>query len=642
MYSVLILNQKTMEYFQEFYPLFIESINEGKMGICRWMEAGDTIDSALPDLREQVEDKESWRAIIVRMEDDDPMMAFASTPYNPFDFKYYREEKRPYQESPVPIVRLTNILGGPPAPDIQYESEVVKENNKAPRLIYKSKHNKEDEDIWADLRRKYDYAAPRPEEMILISIRKKLPDRDDLKQAWKIDYEMASSDFWKVNHYGDRTRFIVYDLENEGSIRRDADHFIFWTQVLLLICNSIDPDMLQAYRLYRMNLIIDKKLLAKHMQDNIRRLHGATFFLDQLLETNERKLLESRHELPEYEIEVPVSIDFPSKRELTEGGDHFPVVSFSINKDLRQWESSVLESDARMREAVANAEMAMDESAERLRHVRTMNPAEIDPLSKFQEKRMKGDLLSLYHEIISIQRELPGDEDDQNKGKKLAAMSVRQRLLSRITSGKILGIALLIILLTAMSILVVIPARETFNVGSKSAVITNIILMIDIMVVPILILVIAQNIDLSARILNFHVAQQKSVERLSDNSNMYADFLSAIASHSRGMSYLQTAKSRLFVKNGIYAAVDKHKKAIDQMIYYLRRWKKAFYLDVSFDNEIYDDLVLDIFVNPNECTVYTLEYGNNYRVPVNRSGHKIDSPFEFVKKMELVREEIYD
>ena len=50
MYSVLIQNQKTMESFRQFHPIFMEAISDEKIGICQWLEAGTTIDTTVPGL----------------------------------------------------------------------------------------------------------------------------------------------------------------------------------------------------------------------------------------------------------------------------------------------------------------------------------------------------------------------------------------------------------------------------------------------------------------------------------------------------------------------------------------------------------------------------------------------------------------
>ena len=78
MYSVIIQNKRTMESFGQFHPLFSETLEKGEVGICQWMEAGITVEDALPELINLVEGKESWRAVIVRIQDEEDRAAQAS------------------------------------------------------------------------------------------------------------------------------------------------------------------------------------------------------------------------------------------------------------------------------------------------------------------------------------------------------------------------------------------------------------------------------------------------------------------------------------------------------------------------------------------------------------------------------------
>ena len=39
-----------MELFHQFHPLFLEQLNAGSIGLCRWLEAGTSVETALPEL----------------------------------------------------------------------------------------------------------------------------------------------------------------------------------------------------------------------------------------------------------------------------------------------------------------------------------------------------------------------------------------------------------------------------------------------------------------------------------------------------------------------------------------------------------------------------------------------------------------
>ena len=157
MYSVLIQNKKTMESFHEFHPLFLETLGKDIV-LCRWLEAGTTIDTALPELSQLTDSVEKWRAIIVHVEDEEEMRKYERHPDNPYDFLINSSKADATKESPVPLIRLTHMLGGVPAPEIEYESRVVAEKAKVPRTIYVPKPRGEETRLHAELLERYNVA----------------------------------------------------------------------------------------------------------------------------------------------------------------------------------------------------------------------------------------------------------------------------------------------------------------------------------------------------------------------------------------------------------------------------------------------------------------------------------------------------
>ena len=135
MYSVLIQNQQTADAFAKYHPFFLEALNSNSIGLCKWIETGTSIDTALPELRELTDNKEHWRAIIVRMEDGEAMKSFAASKRNPFDFEINQDHDTSVHESEVPLIRLTHMLGGVPAPDMEFKSVEIREPHKAVRTI---------------------------------------------------------------------------------------------------------------------------------------------------------------------------------------------------------------------------------------------------------------------------------------------------------------------------------------------------------------------------------------------------------------------------------------------------------------------------------------------------------------------------
>ena len=642
MYSVLIQNQKTSESFQEFHPLFMETINSGQLGVCRWLESGTTIDTALPELTKMVEDKEEWRAIIVRVFDEEDMSQYDYSSQNPFDFKYYHEEGHGYQESPIPLVRVTNILGGMPTPDIKYEATIVQEENKSPKIVYRPKKSDDENRIYQELNEKYDYDGKSPSEIILVSIRMaKKEKRENIERVWTNHKEIESSAFWKKNAYSPQCRFVVYDMKKQGSVQYTADMFKFWTGVLLLVQNEIDTDELQAYRLYKMDLGIDRNILEDSIQKSVDCMQGARYYMQQILRREHNRHFNQERKLPDYKLEVPVVFDVPRSGDMNVETSGFSLISRNLGGDLKQWNSSRREAEYKLKKVVAKAEIALDESAERMRGLRTMQESDVLKLDKYQNRMMDADLQNIYSTMQDLQQELPDnnamDENVQNR-----AEDVKKSILDRITSSQIVGIILIMLLLMALTILPGLIVYTISNIGSKSSIASFVLLLADVFVIPIAIMVWGQSRDVKEKISKYNHALNLAVRKISENAGVYSDFLSSIVSHSRGKSYLQILQNKKFSVSNKHRTIERHMRAVDAMVDTLDKWSRAFYLDINFNSGYCEDNEFDIRVRPAQNRLYTLEYGKEYQIPLNKSGQKVYTNYEFVTKMELTREELYD
>ena len=79
------------------------------------------------------------------------------------------------------------------------------------------------------------------------------------------------------------------------------------------------------------------------------------------------------------------------------------------------------------------------------------------------------------------------------------------------------------------------------------------------------------------------------------------------------------------------------------MLSRLKGWSKAHHLDVDFSSIRPETRVeLDITQTPFESKLYSINSGNLYPVAVNNSGMNMYSPFDFIAKIEIDREELYD
>ena len=643
-YSVIIQNAKTMEAFTKYQPLFNDALNSNRIGVCKWNESGTTIETALPELSSLTDDKEEWRAIIVRFIDDNCMAMCKSAQQNPYDFLINQEQSDEVRENDVPLVRLTQMLGGVPPLEVKFKPEIIKEEHKAPRTIYTPIVDEEKEQAHQSLVKKYQFDGKAPLSIIIVTVRDLSGGKEDnIGRAWLSHKESESSEFWKRNQYPSTCRFLVYDYEKLGPIQRDADDFNFWLSVMLLSTNEIDSATLQAYRLYTVKTVIDKKVMSESFQAVSDRLRDAK----QTLERDIRKDIENQicdeEELPEYRIEVPVALKLPAIENREVKKSSFHLLSDGALSDVAIWNKQCESIEDELVKTVRSAERTLDQTADKMRDACSFEEDEVEPLNKYQEEDMLRETDELYHNVVNIQSGLPTDKVSDDEEIVDSSESVKENLVGRVLKKPAIiafVIAALFLLLSSLPAIIQ-KARE---LPSELLTLTYIMLGVIVIVIGFgLVALIAQKIKLNKLIKKYNQSIKTAFNKLIENADDYSKYMSAIASHSRGSSYLALSARKKYFHNEEHYSRYKHIKAINVLLSRLKGWSKAYHLDVDFTSKRPEERVeIDITQTPFESKFYAINSGDLYPVAVNNSGMSVESPFNFIARIEIDREELYD
>ena len=628
-----------MESFQEFYPFFMTALDSGKLGICRWMESGTNVDTALPQLCELTDDKEEWRAIIVRVEDEEAMRQHEASPQNPYDFG----EEDPCSESSIPLIRLTHILGGVPAPDVRFDYVQEGYKNGLVNMVYRPVRDEEADAAYRELSEKYAYNGKRPKEIILISLReKKVSDMADTRNAWKSRMEMSESEFWKRNRYPGNCRFLVYDLTRQGNTQRVADMYDFWLSVFLFSINDINPSSLQAYRLYSMRACIDRKVMSSYFQEVGEKLVGAKRYLERTIQQDLLKKLEVKKELPNFILRVPVNLDIKKNGTYEVESREFKLFPQSKTEDYNKWFSMKVNSERRLDETLKQLERALDHTAEQMRYVCQVSYDEVEPLDKYQIQDMEDELKEIYGTILHRQKDLPGKKATIDENLDQAAEQVQRAIPLRVNlTGALRTVALIfgVILVSILPAFYFISKEEWGSVGGIASFFGGFLVLL---VLAELIVILVKRKEFSDKIETYNSLIEKTIQEIFTNSDVFSGFMSKVASYAKGSSYLNTLRHKDFECDNSYYFMQNHLSYAGRLLEKLKKWSAAFYLPFSFSAESYDSVDVDIYKAPSHNELYSLCTAKPNRIPLNDTGDTIISPVEFATKLIIEREEVYD
>lgn len=645
MYSVIIQNAKTYDAFLQFQPLFSEAFNSNQVGLCKWNEAGTTIDTALPELGSLTEDKEAWRAIIVRYADDDCMASMETIEENPYDFLINSAEKLEIRENDVPLIRLTQMLGGIPEPEMLFEPQIIEEKHKPQHTVYVPISVSEEVKVeYKKLQKAYRFDGKRPTTILLVTLRRDYLEKDNIiKQVWDSHKESESSEFWKRNQYPSICRFLVFDIISQGAIQREADDFNFWISVLILSLNVIDSGTLQAYRLYNLKTVFDKHSMEIEFQTYINRLRDAQALYEKKIREDIENKINLDKSLPDYWLDVAVNIHLPSGEQRKINPISFPFLSHGDVSDIAIWDKQKREIETALEESVRRAERTLDQTADRIRNNCTYSEEEVEFLDKYQEEDFQREMDELYQQIINLQAKLPTGKIADDEDMERVEDDVRRGLIGRVEwKPAVIAFAIAIGCLIASAVPAIMKILKGIS-GNLFVFIFLLLIGVAAIFCAAGIMLLIQNLKLNRLINRYNRLFQMAFDRLIDGAEYYSDYLSNIASHSRGASYIQLASKRKeyisFGREILYRNV----KAINVMLELLKNWGKAFHLDLDFSSKRLDRrAMVDMDKEPTESKLFYLGSGELFPIGLNRSGLRVQSPFSFVKSIEIIREELYD
>ena len=643
-YSVIIQTERTIESFSQYQTLFAEAMNSGKIGVCKWNESGTSVDTALPELRGMTDDKDEWRAIIVRHYDDRSMATFEYDPSNPYDFYANRSFNGEIEESNIPIIRLTHLLGGLPPYEVRFEARVEKEEHMAPKTVYIPVEDEERENRHNALARKYRFDGKPPSVIMIITIRNRSEMPESIGGAWLSHKESESSEFWKRNQYPSICRFMVYDYEAQGPLQREADDFKFWLSVMLLAINPVDPATLQAYRLYTVNPIIDKERMAETFQVTSNRLRDASQTLDYQIRRDLEEEICEEEPLPDYHLDIPVSLKMSKNEDYEFDVKEYGLLSRGLLKETSAWNRHHREVEEKWSAAVRSSERVLDHVADRMRERIAYEEAEVDALNRYQEEDLLRETGILYNKVVSIQGTLPTESiEKSNSQVENAENDVRKLLIGRVPHSPAVAMAGALAILCVLS---GIPTIIRIIGGINQDVIYFLIIMITLLLLSGLfgfISLFLQRWRLRSAIGIYNQRVSEAFNKLVDNADDYSEYMSAIASHARGFSYLNLSNRKKHYKTGEHQSRYLHLKALNVMLSKMKLWSNAFHLNTDFDSKRSDIRInIDANVPPERNSVYWLESGGTYPIGLNNSGMKMESPLPFIDRFEILREELYD
>ena len=646
MFTVIFVSNQLNGLLGDYRNLFVPFESREQIAFCSWNESAATIETAAPELYSIVQGKIEWRAVVLYL----PGPAVSNNGYtnhnpdNPYDFAFNRNNAEVYfEENAASIVRFSHMLAGfPKLGNYKFSEDVDTFDNEYLERINLSKET-------VELKHKltssiYDFHEYRPTELILFSIREyvELNVQKKVKSAWNTELESNSSYFWKRNNYPSITRFVVFDMVSTKNSFYTRQLFTLWMTVLTMSLNEIEVNSLQAYRLYRANIEIDKEELGNRVSHHISKMTAAQNNISERLKQQPVTIFESSKDLLPNQ-EVPVTLDDFSSISVKVQSDDIGLFKDKPILDTSVWNDQIFGVRRNINSLFRLPIKASEIASERAKY----------QINDFYEKEYtldKFQAIELTEKLNEIEAEMYDNSNIHlfNTQSFNAELSAQERRVLNKMSYRMRKQTALIGALIAFSIYALgfIP----FILNSLRHNIVSFIFSVGIALISVLLISIGGLIVLwknRRELLHQFYAFNHIVDQLIGNlrvtDGIIENYLSKVTTYMLGQSILQGVRfsKKSFAK--VRQKLNLHYHALEAQISIEDRWAKAFDVAIKFQYIPSSMTYFDIDLYPNENHYYRFdEYDDTASIPLNSSGDMIVAPYQFIDCLILERLDLFD
>ncbi len=671
MHTVIILSKHSSDLLKDFKFLFKPFLDKGSISFCDWNESGTDILSSVPDLYNLIKGKQEWRAIILGTDSmREHPLPYVADEKNPFDFPEECNEESIPKESNVPVIRLAHMICGYPMSMVKnFEKgfEYIDENNGKLTKVRESELTSEmlfqltdiygdglkpiymEEVVPEEMKRaqqklidKYEFQDVRPREVMFISTRKHSIDEENVMTSWKTQLEMSSSNFCARNKYPNNCRFMCYDITNAENSRYMRELIEFWLSVLTVAINRIPASSLQAYRVYRLGVEISTKEMDLLLNEHLDKMEAAYQFVQDRMRMKPEYSFEPEDELVEVQ-DIPVIFEGSSGKELM-----IDTSSVGLSKDcpkdeMMYWIQQVNEKQRNIDWYLKEPRKAIDKAAQYMKDRADSFYGEEYELDRFQLADLNQEIERLEQEMLSCDTQGIIDEKKIKETIKDVDKKVKKDISIRMNKKTIIFMGLL-----AFSAYFIgfIPYLYGSAVEGGKVFGASVVLLISALLVLALgglvsLLVLRKRITKSMDAFNHSIKQM--INSVNTTSKKFGDYFSTVCSYMKAQSVLAGIKLKGDSMSSERFVLRAHKQALALSInqsleiaasYGIKRNANAIQSVVGF----FDEKKLPKYNN----LYYFVMNREVQNIPLNDTGDYVTSPYTFVAKLDIVREDIFD
>lgn len=672
MFTVIIQSKRSSDLMKDHKFLFKPFVDDGSVAFCDWNESGTDVRSSVPDLYNIVRGKKEWRALILNTDSIyDYKGVFCPNRNNPFDFSQSDTDDMPH-ESPIPLIRLTHIIGGySSTPTKEFEKGFeytddesgekirVRESELTENEIHQlsmehydsltSVYIEKEEDpkrvqMQEAMAEKYSFTDIRPAEILLVSTKKKVENNEKTRivESWKNHLEMTSSSFWERNKYPNNCRFLYVDVTNTDNSMYQKELTEFWLSVLTLATNKIAASTLQAYRLYKLHVDVSNDELSKTINLHLNKMMSVYAFVKEQLKLRPDYSFDEEEEIVHRQT-IPVAIEKSEGKDLYMNFGKVGLCRDCPEDENVFWSNQVRQKKENLDRYLKSPRRVIDKSANRLKLKTESFVGEHYELDKFQLADLKEFMGELELKIMSSGVENVVDKKKVNESIVKLDKKVKKEISFRLRKKTAIVGGLIILAIVFGGYIPYLIQSAKISASAVFAGLGLTLLVLALSACGGLISLLIQRKHIVSVMKKFNDLMRGVANNVRSYAAKFEEYFSDICTFMKAQSILDGIHMRKENAMSNYSLLNAHRQALQTAIERDGEWISSYAI-TRVDEMI--PTVTSFFrteVIPKENSLYYFVANNDENdIPINSTGDLVTSPYKFVEKLWIEREDIFD
>ena len=642
MFTVLFFDEQSQPQMEQFSMLFAPYCSDGKIQIAKWNTEGVGFSDSFPDLFGILKGVEKWRAAFVIEPENIKCKNVYDRPNHTAkniyeDFEYEKDY----------IIRAAQILGGLRR---KVKTKVEQQHIEKDGYLPPPEIITEPITPSRELLEQYYLPVIAPLEIAFFSKRMDHGEKEDIEELQvKFSYyeNQINSLFYERNNYPKICRFVVFDIVDRKHIQYPYMLFKFFTCLLSYAVNNFEPNLLQAYRLYTIDCLIDKKAMKDFLSVIGSRVASMIHGIKDFDSYADMPKLDPQERMEIHE-HVPLVYENFKYDKLVAKSDGIGLVKDVPAEEEPMWRSQVNVIMQNFHYFLKVPDRALSLAAVQTREKSKLNIRELRALDRFQMEDFEEYVERTGKEVFEMDTVTLLDRKQYYKTLGEKDERIKKEMKKRMTrsdAGWGFFVAAMLYLLGMIPLIIGAMNADTGHVFGALGVI---VFAVAVMGAGGLIMLLRDKKKMRGLIEGFNSAMRRIISEVSDAMDMFSEYLTKVCAFIKGQAMEEELKSIRDNRDYRYSSMSDRLLLAHQLrsqfigiaecmdIPYEPLESTQYYDDLNalmFGHDVTAQLMAPVLPEHEQiCLNNTMEYTVDH----------IDAPYRFVTRLFLYYQELFE